>query len=194
MKVAKESPSWANIVPVQYFIVSLLRGVQTASIKACQTETLLLSLFRYQRISLLPGVTHALPALSLKWTYLLHTLLLLLFSSLPALSLLASSPPLPNKGLVGRNRSTKPRRRFQCGNKEELSGSPGSWLEDVRPRTKEEMISWPLKVFNLLTIRAMPNASAGLRRVTGPRRARAQNREESDGEAGLHLCNKGGGK
>lgn len=36
LKVAKESSSWANIVPVQYFRERLLRGVRKARIKACQ--------------------------------------------------------------------------------------------------------------------------------------------------------------
>ena len=73
LKVAKESSSWANIVPVQYFMMSFSRGVQTAGIKARQMNPLL-SLCRYQRITLLPGMTNTPPGLAQNWMDPLLTL------------------------------------------------------------------------------------------------------------------------
>lgn len=74
LKVAKESSSRANIVPVQNFRASLLRGVQEAGIKACQINPAPFA-FRYQSIALLPGMTNTLPSLAPNWMYLLLTLI-----------------------------------------------------------------------------------------------------------------------
>lgn len=105
LKVAKESSSRANIVPVQNFRASLLRGVHEAGIKACQIHPAPFA-FRYQSIALLPGMANALP--SLARTGCAFCLLSLLVLSLPPRPPLANSPSLPNKRLI-RKTQTDPR-------------------------------------------------------------------------------------
>ena len=104
LKVAKESSSWANIVPVQYFIESLFAqgwGGRNKSSpdKPCSFHSADIK----ESLCYQGWLTPRLVSLRIGWT-----LCLLSYyspSPSPPLSPLANSPSLPNNGLLGRNKT-----------------------------------------------------------------------------------------